>query len=179
MGLIVGNIDVSFQISSTMMHFIDARWQQHKGVMWLCQLQSLQLTQPLGRWQPPSRWLMTEKWCGCVSCKVCKWHSHLGTWLMVERVWLCGLQSLQVTQPLWKSGTYWWIIKSIDMAVPTTKLAACTLPRHFWSWLRACPCNAMWQVPTHQISWFYANMNQSYACCSSYPMYLRLVHRPP
>ena len=48
-GLIVCDIDVSFQISATMIHFIDARWQQHKGVMWLCQLQSLQVTQPLGK----------------------------------------------------------------------------------------------------------------------------------
>ena len=38
MGLIVCNINVSFQLT----------WQQHKGVMWLCQLQSLQVTQPLG-----------------------------------------------------------------------------------------------------------------------------------
>ena len=70
-GLIVCNTDVSFQIPSTMMHFIEARWQQHKGVMWLYQLQSLQVTQPL------VRWLMMKKWCGCVSCKVCKWHSQL------------------------------------------------------------------------------------------------------
>ena len=80
MGLIACDINVSFQLT----------WQQHKGVMWLCQLQSLQVTQPLGRcmmvekmWlcqlqnlqvtQPPDRVFME---CGYVDCKICKWHSH-------------------------------------------------------------------------------------------------------
>ena len=162
-----------------------------------------------------------EKWCGCVSCKVCKWHSHLGKWLMVEKMWLCGLQSLQLTQPLgrWQksdvavwvakfatdTATWWMADGRKDVAVWAAKFASdtatvkirdilmdhqkhwygcphyktCSLysPKTFWPYLRACPGNAMWQVPTHQISWFYANMSQSYACCPSYPMYL--VFRPP
>ena len=96
-----------------------ATWEMAEAgkVMWLCELQTLQLT------QPPGRWLRPEKWCGCVSCKVCNWHSHLGdgswqkrdvavwaanfatdtaTWEMAEAgkgMWLCELQSLQLTQP--------------------------------------------------------------------------------
>jgi len=47
-------------------------WMGDGGkVMWLCELQSLQVT------QPPGKLVTMEKWGGCVDCKLCNWYSHI------------------------------------------------------------------------------------------------------
>jgi len=85
--------------------------------MWLCQLQSLQST------QPPHFSIVTNLPGGCVTCKLCSSHSHItfppspvqqvavlpanfaahtATSLFHHHLlnkWLCHLQTLQLTQP--------------------------------------------------------------------------------
>ena len=60
---------------------------------WLCQLQTLQLT------QPHHISVISLLPGGCVTCKLCSSHSHIIFPPQSSTKWLCHLQTLQLTQP--------------------------------------------------------------------------------
>jgi hypothetical protein len=73
--------------------------------------------------------------CGCVSCKLCSLHSHITIFSSGFLVWLCQLQTLQSSQP-----HHYFLIALFGVAVSAANFAVFTATSLFSHQAFLCGC---------------------------------------